>query len=172
MLIELIPADQRFAELLFQWRKEANTVQFNPLAPSTLEQIRDRLTLACSDLSDLKASSEFTFFAKVDGRVAASLTLKSISHMMMYGELGYTVGAEFQGKGVGTAAVGAFIAKIFAETPMRRLFAYVAEGNVASRRLLERLGFRNEGTLREHYVINGVPTNEVFYGLLRSEWRF
>ena len=171
MKIELIPAEPRFAELWFQWRQEANTIRFNPLAPTTLEQIRVRLSASCSSLADLRAAQEFSFFARAGEQVVGSLTLKGISQMMGYGEIGYTIGEAFQGRGVGTAAVRALIEKIFAETELRRIVASVAENYQASRKLLERLGFVTEGTLREHYILNGVPTNEIHYGLLRRDWR-
>jgi ribosomal-protein-alanine N-acetyltransferase len=171
MHVELIPADPAFAELWMKWRAETHTVRHNPLAPTTLESIRDRLERSCSSFVDLSAAPEFSLFARVDGKVAASLTLKGVSQMMGYGEIGYTVGEEYQGRGVGTAAVRAFVARIFADTPLRRLFALVAEENVPSRRLLERLGFRQEGVLREHYLIQGKPVNEIYYGILRAEWR-
>ena len=64
-----------------------------------------------------------------------------------------------------------FIEKIFTETALRKIIAYVAEDNFASRRVLEKVGFIQEGLLREHYVINGEPTNEVFYGMLRADLR-
>jgi len=47
----------------------------------------------------------------------------------------------------------------------------VHEENRASRRVLEKSGFVQEGLLREHYLINGQPVNEVLYGLLRQEWK-
>jgi ribosomal-protein-alanine N-acetyltransferase len=50
------------------------------------------------------------------------------------------------------------------------LLAYVHEENVASCRVLEKLGFQEEGLLREHYVINGAAANEILYGLLKREW--
>jgi ribosomal-protein-alanine N-acetyltransferase len=46
----------------------------------------------------------------------------------------------------------------------------VHEENQASRRVLEKLGFQEEGLLREHYIINGTPVNEVLYALLKHEW--
>jgi ribosomal-protein-alanine N-acetyltransferase len=161
MHVEIVPVEAKFAETFYKWRGEAHTVRYNPLAPTTLEQIHDRFALACSDLSDLKRATEFSFFARVDGRLAASLSLKNLSHMMAYAEIGYTVG---------TAVVRAFVGKIFMETKLRRIFALVAEGNMPSRRILEKLGFCEEGILREHYVIQGQPINEVYYGLLRSDW--
>lgn len=74
------------------------------------------------------------------------------------------------GKGIATAAVTLLVEKIFRETNLRRLLAYVHEENVASCRVLEKLGFQEEGLLREHYVINGAAANEILYGLLKREW--
>lgn len=85
-------------------------------------------------------------------------------------EIGYDVSQELQGKGIGTAALKLFVDKIFSSTPLRRLMAYVAVDNIASRRILEKVGFKQEGLLREHYLINGIPTDEVVYGLLRSDF--
>jgi hypothetical protein len=50
------------------------------------------------------------------------------------------------------------------------ILAYVAEDNVPSCKLLGRIGFIKEGVCREHYIINGKPTNEVLFGILRSDW--
>ncbi len=88
----------------------------------------------------------------------------------MVSEIGYDVGQEFQGRGIGTEAIIHLVAKIFTETSIRRLLAYVAEGNVPSRKLLERVGFQQEGIFREHFIINGKATDEVIYGVLGSDW--
>jgi len=40
---------------------------------------------------------------------------------------------------------------------------------MASRKILDRVGFQNEGLLREHYIVNGSVANEVIYGLLRGD---
>ena len=127
------------------------------------------MSLMSSDLANLKGAEEFQFFVRTEKQLVGTVSLKNISHMMMYGEIGYDIGQEFQGKGFGTQAVCKFVTKIFAETSLRRLFAYVAEDNVPSRKLLEKVKFQQEGICREHYIINGRPTNEVLYGLLRSD---
>ena len=43
--------------------------------------------------------------------------------------------------------------------------------NVASARVLEKLGFVREGTLREDCVVNGEVSDSWVYGLIRREWR-
>lgn len=145
--------------------------RFNPIASSTLEELRRRIARASSNLTDLTAAEEFQFFIRTGDELVGTVTLKNISHSMGYGELGYGVSEDHHGKGIATAAVRAFVTKIFAETSLRRLFAHVADDNVASCRVLEKLGFVREGVCREHYLINGVPTDEVLYAVLRREWR-
>jgi RimJ/RimL family protein N-acetyltransferase len=58
-------------------------------------------------------------------------------------DVGYWIGREHWGKGIATAALGAFLA----ELPERPLFAHVAEHNVGSIRVLEKCGFSNLGSV-------------------------
>ncbi|HEY8269858.1 MAG TPA: GNAT family protein [Pseudobdellovibrionaceae bacterium] len=169
-MISLVPTSPQYAELWQQWRQEPNSIHYNPIVGSDLEGLRRRMQSCSSDLSNLKAAEEFQFFIQWTGQLVGTVSLKNVSFMMSYGEIGYGVGEEYQGKGIGSEGIRTFVSKIFSETSLRRLFAYVAEDNFASRRLLEKNGFEQEGICREHYIINGTPTNEVLYGLLRQDW--
>lgn len=169
-MIKLIETNPKYVELWHAWRAEPNTLKFSPIAVTSLEKLKERMALMSSDLSNLKGAEEFQFFIQCDEKLVGTVSLKNISHMMMYGEIGYDVGQEFQNKGIGTQAVSQFVATIFSKTAIRRLFAYVAEDNLPSRKLLEKVGFQQEGICREHFIINGKPTNEILYGMLRSDW--
>ena len=63
-----------------------------------------------------------------------------------YGEVGYTLRRESQGRGLATAAVGAAIGLFFKETEAEWIQAVTDERNGASVRLLERLGFCHVAT--------------------------
>ncbi|MEV4369316.1 GNAT family protein [Nonomuraea sp. NPDC049637] len=67
--------------------------------------------------------------------------------------VGYWLGRPFWGRGVGTAALGLFLA----EEKTRPLYADPFAGNTGSVRLLERHGFRRAGTVRhgqdEHLLL-------------------
>jgi RimJ/RimL family protein N-acetyltransferase len=67
--------------------------------------------------------------------------------------IGYWMGREFWGRGIGTRALGLFLG----EEKTRPLYADPYHGNTASVRLLERLGFQREGTVRhgedEHIML-------------------
>ena len=123
-----------------------------------------------SELSDLRKFESYRWFTSVEGQVVGSVSLKNISHSIAYGEIGYGIAESHHGKGIATAAVRLLVEKIFRETNLRKLLAYVHEENIASCRVLEKVGFQEEGLLREHYVILGSPVNEILYGLLKREW--
>jgi RimJ/RimL family protein N-acetyltransferase len=75
-------------------------------------------------------------------------------------EIGYSLAPSARGKGIGTAAVAAFVRRLAAVPGVRRITAVTGVQNTASRRLLERQGFR---------IIGPLPgTGEVLYTLSLS----
>lgn len=85
-------------------------------------------------------------------------------------ELGYMLARTYWGTGIAREAVSAVIDQLFAEG-QRRVFADTDPDNVASRALLERLGFRLEGLFRGEWETHLGVRDSVIYGLLRDEWR-
>lgn len=62
-------------------------------------------------------------------------------------EIGYSLAPSAQGKGIGTATVAVLVGRLAAVPRIRRLTAVTSAQNAASRRLLERQGFRITGPL-------------------------
>lgn len=169
MRIELVPPQPAHYPVIFSWRSEASTLRHNPLASTSYDDFVSGFMRVGSELSDLTRFERFGWACLADGELVGNINLKGLNHMMLFGELGYTVGEKFQGRGIGTLMVSALARRVFAETNLRKLIAYVHDANLASCRVLEKSGFKREGLLREHYLINGRPQNEVFFGLLRSD---
>lgn len=59
----------------------------------------------------------------------------------------------------------------FDEMGLHKVIAGVLDGNEASMRVLEKLGFEQEGVLREHENSFGEYKDRYLFGLLRSEWQ-
>ncbi len=169
--LELLPARPEYAEPFLRWRKDPVAQRFNPFMPMGLEACRDRLSREGRDLSAFGQTDAFRWFVRRNGEIAGTVSVSGFNRMMLLAEIGYLVAPEHRGRGVGAAAVRLLIDQLFPRTPLRKLIAFVQEDNLASRRLLERLGFSCEGLLREHYLVQGKPVNEVLYGLLAREWR-
>jgi len=170
-IVRLVPYQASFLESFVQWRGQAASVRHNPLEAKTTKDISRMLESEGADISDLRKYASYRWFVEFDGVVVGSVSLKNINHVMSYAEIGYGLGEAYHGRGIATAAVRMLVQKAFAEPPLRKLLAYVHDRNVASCRVLQKLGFTQEGMLREHYIIDGVPENELLFGLLRREWQ-
>jgi RimJ/RimL family protein N-acetyltransferase len=73
-------------------------------------------------------------------------------------------------RGVGTTAVTLAIRRGFGELGLRKIWTEIQAGNVASRRVCEQLGFREEGTLRAEFLAGDVLGDTVRYGLLAEDF--
>jgi len=85
-------------------------------------------------------------------------------------ELGYALGRAYWGQGFMREALTALLDSAFGTMGLRRLEAEVDTANAPSARLLQRLGFTNEGLLRQRWMTNGKAKDVEVYGLLRNEW--
>lgn len=84
-------------------------------------------------------------------------------------EIGYWLGEPFWNKGIVTEAVQMMIRYAFNNLKIIRLFTGVFEYNKASRRVLEKCGFKLEGIFNQSVVKNDVLYNEFRYGLVNSK---
>lgn len=88
-----------------------------------------------------------------------------------FAELGYELGRDFQGQGLMSEAVRAMLDYGFGRMGLHRVEALPLEENSSSIRLLERLGFRQEGHLRQRIFFDGRRIDQRMYSLLAGEWR-
>lgn len=85
-------------------------------------------------------------------------------------ELGIFLAEQFWGEGYGTEASRLATDYAFRERRHHRVMARVFDGNDASRRIWEKLGFRHEGTYREAAFLDGEYADVHFYAVLEDEW--
>ncbi|HVU12940.1 MAG TPA: GNAT family protein [Phototrophicaceae bacterium] len=85
-------------------------------------------------------------------------------------EIGYELHPAYVRQGMMTEAASAVIAFGFEQLDLHRIEADASLENAASNRLLRKLGFTLEGTLRERHFFRGHYHDECYYGLLRDEW--
>jgi ribosomal-protein-alanine N-acetyltransferase len=106
----------------------------------------------------------------VEDRVVGIVTLGFESgHRVVV--LGYGLLKELWGQGLATEAVAAVLDAAFGEyEQLHRVRAQTDLRNVRSRRLLTKLGFTHEGTLRGEPGRGGEFVDGAIYGLLREEW--
>ena len=85
--------------------------------------------------------------------------------------MGYGIASRHRGKGLMPEAARAVIDAAFQALPdLNRVWAFADARNVASTRVMQKLGMRSEGMLRAHDVRDGELLDRAVYGLLRAEW--
>ncbi|HEY9259936.1 GNAT family N-acetyltransferase, partial [Chitinophaga sp.] len=84
-------------------------------------------------------------------------------------EIGYDLQPSFWGKGIMKEAISYMLTYGYEELQFNRIEAFVDPENIASAKLLTRLGFRYEGFLRDAFFEKGKFVNAELYSLLRHE---
>jgi RimJ/RimL family protein N-acetyltransferase len=85
--------------------------------------------------------------------------------------IGYCLDEPAWGKGYATEAVGAMLHWAYNALDLNRVDAELDTRNAASARVLEKLGFEQEGLRREDCVVAGEVSDSWIYGLLRRDWK-
>jgi [ribosomal protein S5]-alanine N-acetyltransferase len=83
--------------------------------------------------------------------------------------IGYLVDSAHCRQGLATEAVSAMIRFCFQDLSLHRLQAFIHPDNSPSRGLIEKLGFRHEGLLRENLRIGDEWRDDLLYALLSTD---
>ena len=115
-------------------------------------------------------SETFAFAITVDNMVIGSIGIFRQGNIhRQTAELGYYIAEEYWGKGIMTEAVKQICEYVFAKSDIIRIYAEPFAYNIASCRVLEKVGFQYEGTLRSNAVKNGKVIDMEMYSLLKAE---
>ncbi len=114
-------------------------------------------------------ATQYDFAVLVKGRLVGLCGLRAIEH----GDatLGYWIGRPFQGRGYATAAARGVVRFAFSELGLETIRACCLEDHRASRRVLEKAGFRHAGCERDPGPKWGPEDRFASYLLERRRWR-
>jgi ribosomal-protein-serine acetyltransferase len=122
------------------------------------------------DLARLPVDGGFPAGVWAGGELAGVIGFHAVDHMHRRTSIGYWLGAEFQGRGLMTAACAALVSYAFDELRLNRIEIHCATENRRSRAIPERLGFRHEGTLKEAEWLHDHFVDLEVYAMLAAEW--
>jgi ribosomal-protein-alanine N-acetyltransferase len=115
----------------------------------------------------------FLIFEKTDRRevLVGGLTISNVRRRAaQFATLGYWMGEEFASRGLMSEAVGVLLPYFFDTLGLHRLQAAFLPHNAASRRVLEKNGFREEGYAENYLQIDGKWADHVLFALTRERW--
>lgn len=173
-LIIRIPTPQDAQKLRdYYWQNRTHLANWEPLRQQSfysvpwwvhrIEQIQEEFREA--------SAVGFVAFTKDEGKVVAIANFSNIIQGVFQScNLGYSVDAQFQGKGIMSEFLTAVLDFIFENLGLHRVMASYIPVNKRSGALLERLGFEREGYARKYLKIAGKWQDHVLTSLLQEDW--
>lgn len=159
---------QQFFDLAYQNRKHIGEWMFWIGDNYSLYDAQQHIKLA---LERFAANNGFEAGIWFKGQLAGCVRYNFIDWMHKNTELGYWLGASFQGYGLATKACCALTEYAFTELGLNRVEIRCMSENLKSRRIPETLGFIQEGIVRQVRWRHDHFDDHVIYGMLASEWQ-
>lgn len=161
-------ADQLFA----LWSDPKVTRYLGRPHMTTLDEVNQRISLFHMDLEQ-QTSITWAIINRADGCLIGTTVLLRIQSQHHRAELGYELSPEWWGKGLITEVASSVLEYSFNTVGLHSMEAHIDPENIGSRRVLEKLGFVQEGYFRENYYEPAVDrfTDTAIFSLLKSEWQ-
>jgi RimJ/RimL family protein N-acetyltransferase len=168
--VRLRPLDESDVDDIMTWVNEPDIVG-NLAAFSGEPLTRDQELAWVRQIRASPSDRVFSIVAADDGRYLGQCGIHQIHPRSRVGRLGCIIARRDEmGRGHGSAAIRALLDHGFRALGLHKLWLMVFHHNVRSRGIYGRLGFVEEGTLREEYFHEGTWHDMVRMSLLAREW--
>ncbi|MGW2346440.1 GNAT family N-acetyltransferase [Streptomyces sp. NPDC001661] len=131
----------------------------------------ERFIVKCREVAEEGTGARVAIDRAADGAFVGWCGVTAWNPVCRSASLGYCLGEAMWGRGYATEAAQALLRWAFDTLDLNRVQAEADTRNAGSARVLEKVGFVREGTLREDCVVDGEVSDSWVYGLLRREWR-
>lgn len=169
--LSLRPATLADAAALWAWQRLPEVTEWLPAAPPDEAEFTRRYA----------ERFHHTLIVEQDGRVVAQAKLESQDAWSQAEvedgarnqqiEIGWSVDPRVQGRGFATEMAQELLRIAFDELGVHRVVAYCFADNVASRRVMDKIGLRHEATfIRDALHRSGRWVNGAGYAMLAEEW--
>ena len=159
------------AEAVFAFKSDPDvTLVYGQEPHGTIDETREWLRKRINDF-EVRGSVFWVLTLKGDDTAIGECCFWNFDPVFQCAEIGYELGQEHWNKGLMTEALTEVLDYGFREMCLHRIEACPYAGNARSRKLLTTLGFKEEGRLRERHFFRGHFQDQLYYGLLRPEWK-
>ncbi len=169
--LRLRPFTEADADVLFALHSSAYVLRYWDAPPWTDPARAERFIAACRQMAEEGTGARVAIDRVADGAFLGWCGVTRWNPGYRSAALGYCLDAAAWGHGYATEAAYALVAWAFDTLDLNRVQAETDTRNLASARVLEKIGFVREGTLREDCVVNGEVSDSWVFGLLLREWQ-
>ncbi len=157
-------------EFAFRHFSDPRVTQYLMDEPPVADHDQARAIIEFYQEPEGKSHNRWAIVRKADQRVIGTIGYHKWVKAHFRAEVGYDLSPDCWGQGYMSEALREAIRHGFEGMGLHRIEALVFVGNDASIQLLKRMGFQQEGLLRDVFCLNGVFYDHYIFGLLRREW--
>ena len=152
------------------------TEWFNNSSPEFLGRYFSPFQRSRTELEKMFDSSPFEekvfIIEKKDGtKIGYIVQFNMLAPYTKMQEIGYFLVPNERGKGYCTEATQLLVDYLFLSKNVTRIQATTHTRNAASQKVLEKAGFKKEGTLRKSNLVRGEWTDMFIFSILKEEWK-
>lgn len=167
--LRLRPFTDADGDALFALHSSAYVLRYWDSPPWSERACAERFIAACQQMADEGTGARLALDRLSDGAFIGWCGLTRWNPDYRSASLGYCLHDAAWGYGYATEAASALLEWAFDTLDLNRVQAETDTRNVASARVLEKVGFMREGTLREDCVVNGEVSDSWVFGLIRRD---
>ena len=169
--IDLVARNSKWANLLCKWMNNPKVRHYSRnIWPLTLEQVK-KWSEPLPD-SQTREFIVFTVYHKEAKQPIGSIGFSRINWVSRNANIFLTIGeSEYWGKGIAGEASKLLINYGFTELNLHKIFAGVFTPNKRSLRAAEKLGFEEEGVLKEEMYVDGQYHDIHKFALFKRDWK-
>jgi [ribosomal protein S5]-alanine N-acetyltransferase len=159
-------------QVVHEYGSDPEVVKYMPFGPNTEEDTGAFIqrTLA-RQKAQPRAHYNFALINKKDKKLIGACEVSIESTENKEGHLGYILNRRYWNQGYMTEAARKVVSFGFGQLGLHRIVATCDPGNIGSYRVMEKLGMKREGYLREHALWKGIWRDSLLYAILEQEWR-
>lgn len=168
LIIRLAKPDD--AEAIYSYRSDFIENKYQGWFPDSAKEVRDYISNMPGTIDVADICFQFAIIGREEKRLIGDMGIVFTNHDNSQAEIGCTLHKDYQGKGYATEALKAIVNYLFIALNKHRIVASVDPRNIASLKLIERLGFRKEAHFKESYYLRGEWVDDIIYAMLKKEW--
>jgi [ribosomal protein S5]-alanine N-acetyltransferase len=168
--LELRPFNDSDASALFAMHSSAFVLRYWDSPPWSERGRAEQFIAACRQIAEEGTGTRLAVDRISDGAFLGWCSLTRWNPDYRSASMGYCFDDAAWGHGYATEAARALLQWAVDTLEINRVQSETDTRNGASARVLEKLGFVREGTLREDCIVNGDVSDSWVYGLLRRDW--
>ena len=159
-------------QAVHKYGSDPQVVRHVEFGPNTKEETRSFIKRAvASQKEEPRRSYELAVVLRAKDRLIGGCSIYISNPDHREGSIGYIFNRHFWRQGYATETARALLGFGFDKLGLHRIFSTCDPRNIASKRVLEKIGMQREGRLREHRWVKERWRDSFLYGILDHEWK-